>query len=153
MVGRDGLGLLRHLPGLRHRWSGHGAQGAAGRREPRLGLGPAPSHEVGQVAPLAAVDRADLAGQATQEALDLTAVALGHAAHQEDGGGREVLLAGGQLGQAQEGHLGVLHAAELVLERGELAHEASGAPLVDVGAELERVAQAACPGYARGGSR
>ena len=61
--------------------------------------------------------------------------------HHEDRCRRQVGLAGREVGQPDGGDLGVLHQAQLVLERRELADESGGAARVDLGAELERVAQ------------
>jgi hypothetical protein len=66
---------------------------------------------------------------------------LGHATHDEDGGCREV---GGQseMGQAVGRHLCILEQAELILEFRQLPRVLLGAPAIELGAELERVAKA-----------
>ena len=57
----------------------------------------------------------------------------------------QIGLARGQGLQLERRHLGVLHEAELVLQDGELTHEAGGTIPVHVGAELEGVAQPLAP--------
>ena len=124
---------------------GEGAQRGADRRPGRLRLGPTALHEVAELAPGAAAGAGQFVGQSFEEPVDLPPVPFGDAAHHEDGGGGQVGVSGGQGGQLERRHLGVLHGAELVLQHRELAHEAGGPAAVDVAAELEGVAQPLAP--------
>ena len=131
----------RAVPALGVGGRGTARSVVAHRRPGRLRLGPAALHELAQLAPRPPPGAGQLLGQPAEEPVHLAPVPFGHAAHHEDGGGGQVGVPGGQVGQPERRHLGVLHVAELVLERGELAHEAGGPPAVDLGAELEGVAQ------------
>ena len=81
-------------------------------------------------------------GQSSEEPPHVSPVVLGHASHHEDGGGGEVGLPRASSARRSDGHFGVLHQPELVLQRGQLADVAVGAPAVELAGELERVAQA-----------
>ena len=100
-------------------------------------VGAALLHRAGQVLPLAPVQARDLFGQLAQQAGHLPPVLLGHTAHHEHGGCRQIDVRRRQIGQAGHCHLGILQQTELVLERRQLPGEAVRAPAVELGTELE----------------
>ena len=64
--------------------------------------------------------RGSCVGQALEEPADLAPVPFGDTAHHEDGGGGQADVPGGERGQLERRHLGVLHFAELVLQHRQL---------------------------------
>ena len=83
---------------------------------------------IAQLTPGLPTRAGQLRRQTLEEPPHLPAVPFGDTAHDEDGGGGQAAVAGGEGGQLQRGHLGVLHFAELALQHGERAHVAEVRP-------------------------